>query len=194
MEPEDDFDDVGFIKPRLHIPPAITTFDLNVFRRVHGLAKAYAWATGILDLADAAPGEMMSKAFLLGGSGRPRIGQTITAAEIRTSVERDGLIYHGENLPFKGNVMAIFTKEASPNKSPEIICVRRDEEFWSYLPPINGGGCDGSGLPRQVDFSGNMISHPHTANFGEFKRFLGNVSISEQGVRYIPRVELPAVP
>ena len=119
---------------------------------------------------------------------RSKFGKSVSKLEMHRDAVLDGLYYLDNVLPSEGHVIGFFTRASRANSMPEMLFARRDDNgLWSYRPPVDRGGCNGSGLPLQVDFNKQPITDILAANLGPFKQFLGFASIPFAGISYYPR-------
>lgn len=73
----------------------------------------------------------------------------------------------------------------------ECIVLRRDRnKLWSYKRHQKKMGCRRELKPRNVDFTGQPITNPETADFGSLKNFGGYASIPYAGVPMRRRYQL----
>ena len=190
MDLNQDFQDAEQIKPRLHIPQMNVDFNVAKWRpaEIADITNDYTYAIDLPNAGDARLGELMAPPLQWDYTDRRMFGKSLNRAQFRKSIENDGLHYLDDLLPHSGHVIACFGRAARGNSMPEVLFARRDvNDFWSYRPPVEKGGCKGSGLPRQKDYQGRVITDLRNADFGPFQEFLGYASIPYAGIHYYPR-------
>ncbi len=185
------------IRPRLYIPPLRTTFEPKAWApaEISGITNGYTYALDIPSAGDAKPGQLMQKPIHWDLDVAPRslLGKSFTQTQVHQAAIDDGLYYIGNFVPADHanpteHVVAFFTREGRANSMPEMLFARRDDNgLWSYRPPIERGGCNGSGLPRQVDYKKQPITDILAADLGPFTKFLGCAAIPYEGIHYYPR-------
>ncbi len=179
--------------PRLHRPPLNVNFAPQAWKapNIIDVTGPYAYVLNLPQIGECKPGFLFDK---------PRMDQTKgsfpsflpeTPEELDKRLRLDGLNYLGDSMATHGHIIAFFKKEGVGGNPSEILYLRRDSNNrWSYREITEKGGCSKPYLPKQIDFSGEIIKDPRQANLGNFKELLGFASIPYKGVLYYKRVNL----
>lgn len=177
--------------PRLYIPPAVTSYSPEAWKdhRISGTTGSYAYGLDLPQIGMCLPGRLARPGImddseeLLPGFYSQSGFESLFLADGFYPVDRFCL--PRDNSP----ALAVRFGRNFEDRPYSFLILRRDGDGrWSYKHDFGYRACGQYKQILNVDFSGNPISDPETADFRELSEFGGYYTVPFAGVPYAPRV------